>query len=236
MAQSVFPIYIGTGCSTRFYSQLRREGYLLFKHFFCVIAYKTLNVSCDFMERHDYFKHFHEINKADYYLLTDKLKSRKFKKGDFITIPGQVQKELYFVKSGIQMSYFDTDSKTYVIAFTYYPNLCAIPESFSFQSPSKYFLTCLTASELEYITFEELQKLFDYSQQIERLFRKMTEFVLAGMINRHIELHSFTMEERYKTFCQRSQHLLQLVAHKYIASYLGIDPTNFSKLFNNVKF
>lgn len=188
------------------------------------------------MERHEYFKLFYDIGSADYNLLTDELKTRTFKKGDFITVPGQVQKELYLVKSGVQMSYFDADNKTHVIAFTYFPNLCAIPESFSFQTPSKYFLTCLTNSELEYITFEELQKLLDQSQQLERLFRRMTEFVLAGIINRHVELHSQTIEERYKTFCQRSLHLLQLVPHKYIASYLGIDPTNFSKLFNSVKF
>ncbi len=188
------------------------------------------------MELNEYFKSFHDISTADYNLLTSTLKTRKFKKGDFITIPVQVQKELYFVKSGVQMSYFDAKDKTHVIAFTYPPNVCAIPESFSLQAPSNYFLSCLTDSELDYLTFDQLQMLFNSSQQIERLFRKMTEFVLAGMINRHIELHALTMEERYKTFCQRSPHLLQLVPHKYIASYLGIDPTNFSKLFNNVKF
>lgn len=188
------------------------------------------------MERHEYFKLFYDIDMADYDLLTKSLKTKTFQKGDFITVPGQVQNELYFVKSGVQMSYFDTDAKTHIIAFTYSPNLCAIPESFSFQIPSKYFLTCLIDSELDYITFEELQKLFDKSQQIERLFRRMTEAVLAGVINRQIELLSMNIEQRYKTFCQRSPHLLQLVPHKYIASYLGIDPTNFSKLFNSVKF
>lgn len=188
------------------------------------------------MKQQEYFNIFHEIGTTDYDLLTKNLKTKVFKKGDFITVPGLTQRELYFVKSGVQMSYFDTENKTHVIAFTYPPNLCAIPESFSFQIPSKYFLTCLTDSELEYITFEELQILFDQSQQIERLFRRMTEAVLAGIINRHIELHSMTIEERYKTFCQRSPHLLQLVPHKYIASYLGIDPTNFSKLFNSIKF
>lgn len=188
------------------------------------------------MERYESFKQFYDIPTADYDLLTKNLKTRTFKKGDFITVAGQTQRELYFVKSGVQMSFFDADNKTHVIAFTYPPNLCAIPESFSFQIPSKYFLTCLTDSELDYITFEELQKLFDQSQPIERLFRRMTEAVLAGIINRHIELHSMTIEERYKTFCQRSPHLFQLVQHKYLASYLGIDPTNFSKLFNSVKF
>lgn len=188
------------------------------------------------MERYEYLKLFHNISPADYQLLTGRLTPKAFKKGDFLTVPGQVQRELYFVKNGVQMSYFDANGKTHVVAFTYAPNPCAIPESFQLQVPSKYFLTCLTDSEFDCMTFENLQALFDQSQPIERLFRKMTEVVLAGIINRHIELHSLTIEERYKTFCQRSPQLLQLVPHKYIASYLNIDPTNFSKLYNSVKF
>jgi CRP-like cAMP-binding protein len=188
------------------------------------------------MEQLEYFRLFYDLSEADYGLLTRNLRSKKFAKGDFITVAGQTQRELYFVKKGVQMSFFDAGNKTHVIAFTYPPNVCAIPESFSFQSPSTYFLTCLSDSEMEYISFHQLQKLFDQSQNIERLFRRMTEAVLAALINRHIELHSMTMEERYITFCRRSPHLLQLVPHKYIASYLGIDPTNFSKLYNSVKF
>lgn len=133
------------------------------------------------------------------------------------------------------MSYFDAEDKVHVIAFTYAPNPCAIPESFSFQVPSHYFLTCLSNSEMDAISYDALLELFDRSQPLERLFRRMTEAILSGMINRHIELHSMTIEERFRTFCQRSPHLLQLVPHKYIASYLSIDPSNFSKLFNTVK-
>jgi len=187
------------------------------------------------LEQIDYFKLFQDISTDDYNLLTRNLKTKTFKKGEFITAPGQTQRELYFVKSGVQMSYFNSDNKTHVMAFTYPLCPCLIPESFLFQMPSKYFLTCLSDSEMEYITYDGLQRLFDQSQQVERLFRRMTEVAFAGMINRHIELHSMTIEERFKSFCQRSAHLLQLVPHKHIASYLGIDPTNFSKLFNTVK-
>lgn len=188
------------------------------------------------MEQIEYFKLFQDISTADYELLARNLKTKTFKKGDFITTAGQTQRELYFVKSGVQMSYFNADNKTHVMGFTYDWCPCLIPESFLYQTPSKYFLTCLSDSELEYIAYDKLQKLYDQSQQIERLFRRMTEAAFTGMINRHIELHSMTIEERYKSFCQRSPHLFQLVPHKHIASYLGIDPTNFSKLFNTVKF
>jgi len=187
------------------------------------------------MERNDYLNLFHKISPEDYKLLSNNLRHKAFKKGAHIVAPGQTQKELYFIKQGVQMSFFETSKKTHVIAFTYPPNICAIPDSFSFQLPSKYYLTCVSDSEADYLPFEVLQQLFDQSRQIERLFRKMTETILAGVINRHIELHATTIEERFKNFCQRSPHLLQLVPHKYIASYLGIDATNFSKLFNNVR-
>jgi CRP-like cAMP-binding protein len=188
------------------------------------------------MERYEFFKQFHDISLAEYHLLVDCLKTKSFRKGDFITMPGQIQRELFFVKSGVQMAYFETDDKIYTLVFTYSPHLCAIAESFSFQAPSKYHLICLTDSEMDYISYENLQKLLNQSQQIERLFRRMTEAMFAGMTNLHIELRAMNIEERYKEFCRKSPHLLQLVPHKYIASYLGIDPTNFSKLFNNVKF
>jgi CRP-like cAMP-binding protein len=187
------------------------------------------------LDRLDYFRLFHDIPTQDYELLRARLGRKSFEKGENIIVPGQVQRELYFVNEGVQMSYFDLKEKPQVIAFTYPPNLCAIPESFQFQAPSKYFLSCLTHSEMESISFDALQDLFDKSQHIERLFRKMTEAVLAGVLNRHVELHSLTIEERFRAFCRRSPQLLQLVPHKLIASYLGIDPTNFSKLYNRIK-
>jgi CRP-like cAMP-binding protein len=122
-----------------------------------------------------------------------------------------------------------------VIAFTYPPGLSAIPGSFSFQKPSAYYLRCLSESKFGAIGYDTLQSLLDRSQHLERLFRKMTELFLDGMINRHIELHSLSMEKRFRAFTERSAHLLPMVPHRYIASYLGIDATNFSKLYNSIK-
>lgn len=185
---------------------------------------------------HTYLNLFHRIGDLEFQLLSDRFKERSFRKGDIITSPGDVQKELYFITEGVQMSFFDTGDKSHVIAFTYPPNLCAIPESFSFQQPSAYTLMCLSDSKMYYITYNDLQETFNRSQEVERLFRKLAETILAGMINRHLELHSLSIEERFTQFCNRSPHLLQIVPHKYLASYLSIDPTNFSKLFNRVQF
>lgn len=110
------------------------------------------------MERLNYFKQFHNISDIDYHSLIECLKTRSFKKGSFIIARGEIQRELYFVKSGVQMSYFDSGDKVFTLNFTHYPHLCAIAESFSFQVASKYHIVCLTDSELEYISYEKFAK------------------------------------------------------------------------------
>lgn len=133
------------------------------------------------------------------------------------------------------MCHFDKEGKTHIIAFTYRPNLCALPESFSQQKPSKYHYTAITESELDYLSFTEMEQLFSKYQNLETLFRKINERLLSNMLNLHLELRSMSIEERFTSFCRRSPHLLRLISHKHIASYLGIDATNFSKLFNKVR-
>ena len=58
---------------------------------------------------------------------------------------------------------------------------------------------------------------------------------LRGVLARQIELISFSAEEKFKTLLGRSPHLLQIIPHKYLASYLGIDASTFSKLLGSVR-
>ena len=133
------------------------------------------------------------------------------------------------------MCHFEKDARTHVIAFTYPPNLCALPESFSQQKPSKYYYTSITDSQIQYLTFDELQRIYSQFANIETLIRKINEKLLAGMLNLHLEFRTMTIEERFRAFSARSSQLFQQVPHKYIASYLGIDATNFSKFINRIR-
>jgi hypothetical protein len=58
---------------------------------------------------------------------------------------------------------------------------------------------------------------------------------LAGVLERLVELECFSSEEKFKKLLHRSPHMLQLVPHKYLANYLGIEATNFSKLINKIR-
>ncbi|MCV9386018.1 Crp/Fnr family transcriptional regulator [Reichenbachiella ulvae] len=186
-------------------------------------------------DRHEFLNRFHPISQEEFNAIQEKIKSKTLKRNESLIRPGQVQKQLFLIRSGVQMCHYDQHDKKHVIAFTYPPNLCAIPDSFSEQVPSRYGFTSVTASEVDCLSFEDLQLLYAQFPNIETLFRRINEKLLVRLLNLHIEFRSMSIEERFTAFCQRSPHLLQKVPHKYIASYLGIDATNFSKLFNSIR-
>lgn len=186
-------------------------------------------------DRHGFLNSFHPISQQEFDAIQTKLNSKTLKRNEDLIISGQVQKHLFFIRSGVQMCHFERSDKIHVIAFTYSPNLCAIPDSFSEQIPSKYCFTCVIESVVDCLSFEDLQLIYSQFPNIETLFRRINDKLLAGLLNLHIEFRSMSIEERFTAFCQRSPHILQKVPHKYIASYLGIDATNFSKLFNSIR-
>ena len=156
-------------------------------------------------------------------------------KRTIMTAPGETERYMYFVLDGIQKSYYLHEEKQHIIAFTYPPSFSGIPESFLTQSPSKYFLETITESTFLRLSFDKHQQLMQEHRAIETLFRKATELFLIGMVQRHYELMAFDINQRFKSFAQRSPHLFNVVAHKDLASYLRIDSTNFSKLFNTIR-
>jgi len=64
---------------------------------------------------------------------------------------------------------------------------------------------------------------------------KALSYTFAGVLERQIEIQCFSAEEKFKALLKRSPHVLQLIPHKYLASYLGIDAATFSKLPGSVR-
>ncbi|MEM6261531.1 MAG: Crp/Fnr family transcriptional regulator [Bacteroidota bacterium] len=153
-------------------------------------------------------------------------------KKTILTTPDTTEGYLYFVHEGIQKSYYLHGAKQHVMFFAYAPSFSGVVESFLTQTPSRYFLETITDSHFFRISYEQHQEMVYQYREIETLFRKITEMFLAGIIERHHEFLAYSAEERLAIFLKRSPHLLNMVSQKDLASYLRIDPTNFSKMVN----
>lgn len=158
------------------------------------------------------------------------------KRKTMLTRAGDTERHLYFVTEGIQrVFYYDELDREATIIFSYPPSFFGVADSFLIQTPSRFFAETLTPSSFLKTTFNQLDELMKQHQAIERMIRMLTTFAFSGLMERMVEIQCFNAESKFKTLLKRSPHLINLIPHKYIANYLGIDPTNFSKLLAKVR-
>lgn len=153
-----------------------------------------------------------------------------------ITAPGKRENYLYFVIEGIQRAYFrDENEKEATLVLTYPYSFAAVLDSFLLMQPSKYSFEALTPSVFLRAHHDQLMLMGQKHPKIDQFIKDATAHALSGVLERMAELQCYSSTQKLRKLLERSPHILQLVPHKYLANYLGIDPTNFSKLLNNVK-
>jgi CRP-like cAMP-binding protein len=159
-------------------------------------------------------------------------KSRK----QTLTVAGNREQYLYFVADGVQrIFYLDEQDREATLLFTYAPSFGGIVDALLQQQPSAYYYGTLTPSVFLQLPYADLQQLLQSTPVVELFVRKALSASMTGLLQRMVELQCFSSEEKFRQLLRRSPHILQLVPHKYLANYLGINATNFSKLLNSIR-
>jgi CRP-like cAMP-binding protein len=185
---------------------------------------------------HDFVNRIHPLKEEEWEAFSSIWHPIEYKRKTVVTAAGETERHLYFVLQGIQRAfYIGTGNLEATIVFTYPYSFSGVADSFLTQQPSKYFLETITASKMLRTTYQQVQHLMDKYHNFERMMRLATSFSLKGVLDRQVELLAFSAEEKFKTLLARSPHVLQIIPHKYLASYLGIDASTFSRLLGTVR-
>lgn len=178
----------------------------------------------------------HPIPQEDWNEFASLWKPFAAKRKEILTVAGEPEKYLYFVAEGVQrVYYFDEQEREATLVFTYPPSFGGVLDAFMLEQPSRYFYETLTPSVFLRASSLSLHQLIQMRPSIALMINKGLTHALSGVLERQVELQCFSSEEKYRKLLQRSPHILQLVPHKYLANYLGIDATNFSKFINKVR-
>lgn len=178
----------------------------------------------------------HPLSTADWEAFSSPWKLKSAARKELLTTAGQKENHLYFITEGVQRIFYLNDSgKEATVLFTYAPSFGGVVDALLLQQPSKYFYETITASTFLQLSFYELNQLMLTRPAVEAFVRKALSISLSGLLERIVDLQCYSSEEKFRKLLHRSPHILQLVPHKYLASYLGIDATNFSKLLNTVR-
>ncbi|MEN0006272.1 MAG: cyclic nucleotide-binding domain-containing protein [Bacteroidota bacterium] len=97
---------------------------------------------------------YHPIPAVEQQYFRSLTQSSTFKKGDYLLFDGEVQEELYLIKSGVAYLFLELEHRNKVIDFAYHNRFCADLASLSTQTPAQYCIQCLEDSEVERISFQ----------------------------------------------------------------------------------
>jgi CRP-like cAMP-binding protein len=158
------------------------------------------------------------------------------KRKEVLTLAGDRERYLYFIVKGVQrVYYFDEQGREATLVFTYPPSFGGVLDALLLQTPARYHYETLTQSAFLRAPYGELEALMQSRPAVQAMIRQGITHALAGLLERLVELQCYSSEEKFRKLLGRSPHILQLVPQKYLANYLGIEATNFSKLLHKVK-
>ena len=153
------------------------------------------------------------------------------KKGDYFINEGETAKQIGFLENGIIRAFYrNNEGKEYNKHFFVAHNVVGGYSSLITKSPNKINQQALTDCKILVANYAEVTKLYDLFSDFERVGRRLAELYYVDKEQREIEIVLLNADERYLIFRKEYPQLEQLIPQYQIASYLGITPTQLSRI------
>jgi CRP-like cAMP-binding protein len=159
------------------------------------------------------------------------LEDQRIKKKETFLNAGEVCHQSAFVAEGCLRG-FTTDASGFDHVLQFAPPGWWIADMYSLLSgqPGDLAIDALENTTVLLLDKKDQDTLYERIPKLERFFRILTENSLVAHRQRVIESMSLSAAERYARFCSRYPYLIEHVAQKQIAAYIGVTPEFLSKL------
>ena len=149
----------------------------------------------------------------------------------FFLEEGKIAREVGFIEIGLFRSFLYDDNANDITTHFFQPGTVLISmKSFNNQIPSKENIVALEDSKIYVISYNEMAKLYELVPAWRQITKDVDEMKFNALMNRSIQLQTLSASERYDLFCRNFPEIIQKVALKHIASYLGIDIATLSRI------
>ena len=160
------------------------------------------------------------------------LHRKVYKKGENFVSEGQISKRVAFVINGLFSQYYTTDSGEIIIKY-FFPErrLAGSISSIFSTSPGIFTITAIeNTTVLEYDFFEFKKLVQEYKDIASFYIRYMELHWIIEKEPLEISFRHDTAKTRYDEFVKKYPLLIKRLKKHHIASYLGITPTQLSRL------
>jgi len=161
------------------------------------------------------------------------LRFKKYAKNENFISLGQQPKKVAFVLSGLLSQNYLTDEGDVVIKY-FFPEqrLAASLSAMLAGQPSMFYITAIEESNVIEYDFFEFKKLFTAFPDLALFYINYTE--LHWIIEKEpleVTFRTETAAKRYDDFLKKYPNLVKRLKKHHISSYLGITPTQLSRIF-----
>jgi CRP-like cAMP-binding protein len=153
------------------------------------------------------------------------------KKGDYFIKDGQTAKDIGFLESGIIRAFYrNNEAIEYNKHFFVNPCFIGGYASLITGSANQINQQALTDCKIMLAPFDDFKALYPTCPDIERAARILAEQFFVQKEQREIELVLLDAHKRYEIFKREFPQLEQRIPQYHIASYLGVSPTQLSRI------
>ncbi len=152
-------------------------------------------------------------------------------KGDYFINERQQARQIGFLTSGIIRAFYrNNEGLEYNKHFFVAHNIVGGYSSLVTSTPNKIIQQTLSECQLLVANYSEITKLYDIFPDFERVGRRLAELYFVAKEQREIEIVLLNADERYLIFRKEYPQIEQQIPQYHIASYLGITPTQLSRI------
>lgn len=157
-------------------------------------------------------------------------KVSEYKSGAFILKEGQVCSKACMVAKGLVRSYYMNDGKDITSRFMEEGAIITSWPSYYTQLPGNEYMEATEDTILLCLSYTDIQKLYAEKPEFNIVGRRQVEHAFYLSEQRTQMLRKHTAEEKYKFFLENHPTLLQRVALRHIATYLGMSEETLSRI------
>lgn len=143
---------------------------------------------------------------------------------------GEVCNYMYFVLKGLVRVYYFVEEKEITSRLMSEGYFITSYISYFTRKPGNEFMEAYEDSVLARISVENAQKIYRQFPDFNYTVRVLTEYSFFLAEERTVALRNTTAEHRFRFFMNRHPELMNRVASRHIASYLGMTEETFSRM------
>ena len=176
---------------------------------------------------------YHNISQEAELAWANLLHEKKYSKHDnFVTIGQYPKKVGYVIKGLLSQNYINDDGNIVIKYFFPEQRMAASLSAMLANKPSEFFITAIEDTTVLEYDFFEFKKLFTTYPDLALFYIAYND--LHWIVEKEpleIAMRIETSAKRYDDFLNKYPTLVKRLKKHHIASYLGITPTQLSRIF-----